>query len=156
MAIGGNEDYSGDMTVLVTFVSLAGGDQARIAIIPAASATPDETAATYEQLFRGLGVHDRAVMRAESREAADHEDNVADIANATGIFMTGGDQSFTRNPADVLKLDRKSRLREGSNAELVVLERDSLGVRHVVARGRVVVRDGVVVGGLDSASQVGG
>lgn len=51
---------------------------------------------------------------------------------------------FTSNVARLLRLGRKGRVAVGADADLVVLgERAS--VRHVVARGRVVVRDGVAV-----------
>ncbi|RYE94484.1 MAG: beta-aspartyl-peptidase [Myxococcales bacterium] len=49
---------------------------------------------------------------------------------------------FTTNPARVLKLARKGAVREGHDADLVVLERDTLAVRDVIANGRVMVRQG--------------
>ncbi|HLL81994.1 MAG TPA: amidohydrolase family protein [Longimicrobium sp.] len=55
----------------------------------------------------------------------------------------------TANPAAALKLRRKGRLEVGCDADVVVLERESLRVRHVFARGRLLVRDGSWVGSAD-------
>lgn len=48
---------------------------------------------------------------------------------------------FTSNVASLLRLPRKGRLVEGTDADLVVLDPDG-GVQHVMARGRWHVRDG--------------
>ena len=48
----------------------------------------------------------------------------------------------TSNVADVLKLPHKGRLQRGADADFVVMERGTLELRHVVARGRVLMRDG--------------
>jgi len=50
----------------------------------------------------------------------------------------------TSNVADVLRLRRKGRLDVGSDADILVLRRDTLELVHVVARGRVLMRDGAV------------
>jgi beta-aspartyl-dipeptidase (metallo-type) len=49
---------------------------------------------------------------------------------------------LTTNPARVLRLRRKGRLEPGCDADVLVVERDTLAIRHVVASGRVLVRDG--------------
>jgi beta-aspartyl-dipeptidase (metallo-type) len=51
----------------------------------------------------------------------------------------------TTNPATVLKLDKKGALEPGKDADLVILSRDSLEIRDVIARGKHVVADGVPV-----------
>ncbi|MGN6393486.1 MAG: beta-aspartyl-peptidase [Gemmatimonadales bacterium] len=51
--------------------------------------------------------------------------------------------AFTSNVARLLRLERKGRLVEGADADLVVLDRDG-AVRDVMARGRWHVRDGTV------------
>jgi beta-aspartyl-dipeptidase (metallo-type) len=53
-------------------------------------------------------------------------------------------RAATSNPADALGLRRKGRLAEGMDADLVVVDADTLAVRHVVAGGRVLLRDGRV------------
>lgn len=46
------------------------------------------------------------------------------------------------NAARALRLERKGRVVPGCDADLLILDRTSLEIRHVVAGGRVVVRDG--------------
>jgi beta-aspartyl-dipeptidase (metallo-type) len=48
----------------------------------------------------------------------------------------------TQNPATLLKLRRKGRLEEGCEADILVLEQDSLDIREVIARGHRMVVDG--------------
>jgi beta-aspartyl-dipeptidase (metallo-type) len=52
--------------------------------------------------------------------------------------------AFTRNPARLLRLERKGRLAAGADADLVVLDRDG-AVAEVMARGRWHVREGKAV-----------
>jgi beta-aspartyl-dipeptidase (metallo-type) len=49
----------------------------------------------------------------------------------------------TTTPAARLKLPTKGRLQPGADADVLVLSRPSLQPRHVVARGRVLMQDGV-------------
>ncbi len=51
----------------------------------------------------------------------------------------------TSNTARVLKLDQKGTLERGKLADVLVLERDTLAVRHVWSKGRCMVRDGELV-----------
>ncbi|MDR3322151.1 MAG: beta-aspartyl-peptidase [Synergistaceae bacterium] len=52
---------------------------------------------------------------------------------------------ITSNPADIYKLRRKGRVREDCDADITFVDQDSLEIRHVIARGRVMVRDGEAV-----------
>ena len=49
---------------------------------------------------------------------------------------------FTSNTASALKLEAKGRLRPGMDGDVAVLSERSLDICHVVARGKVMVRDG--------------
>lgn len=90
MAIGGNEDKRAARTsLLAAFVERAGGAKARIVIIPSASVAPRERAQRYTKIFTRFGVGQIHSVHAESGVTA--EDLTA-IRNATGIFVTGGDQ----------------------------------------------------------------
>ena len=51
----------------------------------------------------------------------------------------------TRNAAEVLHLDTKGRLEPGADADLVVLRKEMLDIVHVVAKGKVLVRDGEIL-----------
>jgi cyanophycinase len=92
MAIGGAEDKLGRRTVLKTFISLAGGPDARIAVIPTASSLGDEIVGVYDTLFRKLGAREVVTARPESREEAEDPDVIGLLDDVTGIFMTGGNQ----------------------------------------------------------------
>jgi beta-aspartyl-dipeptidase (metallo-type) len=48
----------------------------------------------------------------------------------------------TTNTARVLQLPKKGRLTEGADADVAVVDARSLELRHVVARGKILLRDG--------------
>ena len=77
MAIGGAEDKIGRRTVLRTFVDLAGGEDAVIAVVPTASSLGPEVVEVYDALFRKLGAKDVVAARPQTREDADDPDVVA-------------------------------------------------------------------------------
>ncbi len=91
MPIGGAEDKMDDKIILSTFAQLAGGKSARIAIVPTASSI--ETAGLrYKALFLGMGVEQAEVVYIGSREDANSGDVIDHVKDATGIFLTGGNQ----------------------------------------------------------------
>jgi beta-aspartyl-dipeptidase (metallo-type) len=49
---------------------------------------------------------------------------------------------FTRNTATALKLQNKGCLEQGADGDVVVLSGDALDIQHVIARGKMMVRDG--------------
>jgi cyanophycinase len=92
MAIGGNEDKRGvQETILGAFVERAGGASSRIVIIPSASEAPRERARTYKRVFRKLGAAAVAAVHPERGELTGRQREA--LRNATGIFVTGGDQA---------------------------------------------------------------
>ena len=92
MVIGGAEDKLRRPTVLREFVARAGGLQARIAVIPTASSLGPEVVDVYDGVFRKLGAADVMGVRPESREDAHDPALLEQLEQATGIFMTGGNQ----------------------------------------------------------------
>ena len=98
--IGGAEEKLGNPEILDRFVSLCGGTDARISIIPTASQLED-TGRNYEKLFRKLGCKHARVLAFESREDCQSSEDLAYIDKSHGVFMTGGNQlrlSTTRTP----------------------------------------------------------
>jgi cyanophycinase len=93
MPIGGAEDKSPGSDVLERFVALADGSRARIAIIPTASEEPQEAGERYVKVFRKLGVAEADWLRVETREDANAEPALDLLRNASGIYITGGDQA---------------------------------------------------------------
>jgi cyanophycinase len=92
MIIGGAEDKIHKRTILTEFVDASGGPEARIVVIPTASSLGDEVVEVYDALFRRLGAGEVAACRPESREEAHDPDLVKVVDEATGVFMTGGNQ----------------------------------------------------------------
>lgn len=89
--IGGAEDKDNDMRVLRRFFELCGGNGAEIAVIPTASRLND-TGDRYEQLFCGMGARNVSVLDFDTRRDAQERNRVSRIEQASGIFITGGNQ----------------------------------------------------------------
>lgn len=92
MIIGGAEDKLRRRTVLTEFVRASGGSDARIAVVATASSLGHEIVDVYAALFRKLGAAEVVSVRPESREDAHAPAFVDQLADVTGIFMTGGNQ----------------------------------------------------------------
>ncbi|HEX6139770.1 MAG TPA: cyanophycinase [Candidatus Limnocylindria bacterium] len=92
LVIGGAEDKLRQRQILTRFVTLAGGADARIAVISTASSLGDEATDLYRHLFHSLGVTDVRGLRPLSREDASDPGMREAVEDATGIFMTGGNQ----------------------------------------------------------------
>lgn len=91
LPIGGAMDLHRKRTILLRFFELAGGSQARVVVIPTASELPDG-GREYLDVFNGLGVADVTLLPLRERQNA-FDPVVNDCINqATGIFMTGGNQ----------------------------------------------------------------
>ncbi|HVG20434.1 MAG TPA: cyanophycinase [Blastocatellia bacterium] len=92
MLIGGAEDKFEQKFLLKNFFESSGGRKARIAILPSASES-EESGAVYHQIFTDFGAQSVQLLPLFKREEAELPDVAKDIMKATGIFMTGGDQS---------------------------------------------------------------
>lgn len=91
-AIGGAEAKLSRRTVLRAFLKAAGGNDARIVVIPTASSLGPEVMDVYDAAFTSLGAREVLEVRPQSRAEADDPALVERIDRATGIFMTGGNQ----------------------------------------------------------------
>ena len=91
MAIGGAEDRFRNRHVLASFAMLAGGRHARIAVVPTASSI-ESAGERYKAIFLDLGCASASVLYVGNRKDADSRAAVDVLHNATGIFMTGGNQ----------------------------------------------------------------
>ncbi|WP_414551344.1 cyanophycinase [Anabaena sp. CCY 0017] len=91
--IGGAEDRDGDSHVLREFVRRAGGIKAKIVIMTAAAELPRDVGEDYIRVFERLGAEAVRIVDTESREDASSSTSLEAIAQATGIFFTGGDQA---------------------------------------------------------------
>ena len=137
VAIGGGEDKLKEKHVLQRIVQLAGGANARIALIPTASSVPTELSTTYVRVFKELGAAETIVVPITTRGEAGDPGILAAVDRATLVFFTGGDQlrlvSLLGGTAFVTTIRRM-------NARGVPIAGTSAGAgalcQHMIARGR--------------------
>jgi cyanophycinase len=96
LIIGGAEDRCCGAGLLERFVELCGGDRSAIVLVTTATGLPDQVRAEYERVFAKLGVDQLRELRLRGRADADSDDAAAGLTAATGVFITGGDQSRLR------------------------------------------------------------
>ena len=90
--IGGAEDKIRDRIILNRFVTLAGGEDAVIVVISTASSLGTEAGERYRQIFTELGVKTIRPLHAMTRAQANDETFARAVGDATGIYLTGGNQ----------------------------------------------------------------
>lgn len=91
--VGGAEDRLQDRIILRKYVDYCGGSQGRIRVITAASGDPESVWQSYRDVFTSLGVQDVQRLALDDRASAHQPQLQAEILQADGIFMSGGDQS---------------------------------------------------------------
>ncbi|WP_059172890.1 beta-aspartyl-peptidase [Bacillus sp. FJAT-27445] len=69
-------------------------------------------------------------------------DEVRDAIVQEGIPMEIALRVITQNPAAILKLSSKGMVTEGKDADIVMLDKESLAIKDVFAMGRMMVQDG--------------
>lgn len=82
-----------DSELLRRFIALAGGADARIVVIPTASAEdsfPDDGPGI--RMFRDAGAGNVTLLHTRSRITADREDFTAPLRSATAVWLSGGRQ----------------------------------------------------------------
>ena len=133
--IGGAEDKDANPSILQRFVELCGGSEADIVVIPTASRLKD-TGPRYEELFRGMGVPRVEVLDFDTRRDCQEEGRLARLAQASGIFFTGGNQLRLSTILGGTHVARTIRLR---NAQGVTVAGTSAGAgflsEHMIAFG---------------------
>ena len=92
MIIGGAEDKVRERVILARFIKLAGGTDARIAVISSASSLGPLAGEMYKRVFGELGASDVSPIHATNRTQANDPDAARIVHDSTGIFMTGGNQ----------------------------------------------------------------
>ena len=74
------------------FVELAGGKEARLVIIPSATAPPEAPARSYTY-WKTAPVKSVRILHTTSRREADDPRFFDMLRNATGVWIAGGDQN---------------------------------------------------------------
>lgn len=133
--IGGAEDKDTNPRILARFVELSGGADADIVIIPTASRLK-ESGTRYETLFRGMGASQVEVLDFDTRRDCQEEGRLARLAEASGIFFTGGNQLRLSTILGGTQVARSIRAR---NAQGVTVAGTSAGAgflsEHMIAFG---------------------
>ncbi len=110
MAVGGAEDKENDKLILRDFIRRAGGSQARVTIVPAASGIPDVLGALYQRLFREMGAAQVWVLDIRNPIESRNPAALEVIQQSNGIFFTGGDQERLAEvlaPTDLMQVIRQ-------------------------------------------------
>jgi cyanophycinase len=92
MIIGGAEDKVRERVILNRFVALAGGVDARIVVISSASSLGPRAAEMYQRIFNELGATHVTPIHATTRAEANSDEVARTVHDATGVFLTGGNQ----------------------------------------------------------------
>jgi len=90
--IGGAEDKVRERVILTRFIKLAGGADARIAVISTASSLGALAGEMYRRVFGELGAAEVNPIHAMTRGQANDADAARMVRDSTGIFLTGGNQ----------------------------------------------------------------
>ena len=134
--IGGGEKKVRTSAILNRFVKLCGDKDARIAVIPTASRLSD-TGDRYQEVFTEIGAGHVDIVSLDERKDCEDESRLATLKNATGIFMTGGDQLRL---ATIIGGTSVSSLMRTANAHGVHIAGTSAGAafipEHMIAFGR--------------------
>jgi cyanophycinase len=92
MAIGGAEDKIRHRHILRTFFQRSGGPDAIIVVIPSASREPEAMGQVYKDIFTEMGAKQVDVLLVVDRLQAEDPVLLAILKQATGVFLSGGDQ----------------------------------------------------------------
>jgi cyanophycinase len=92
MIIGGAEDKVRDRVILGRFAALAGGADGVVIVLSTASSFGPLAGERYKEIFTGLGIGTVRPLHAMTRMQANDESFARELRDATGIFLTGGNQ----------------------------------------------------------------
>jgi cyanophycinase len=125
-----------DPRILDRFVALSGGPDAAIAIIPTASSQP-EMGTVYERQFIRHGVRRAKALGFEHRSDCDDADWLAWLGDASGIFITGGNQLKLTTTLGGTPVARVLRARNAAGAHVAGTSAGAAFLsEHMIAYGR--------------------
>jgi cyanophycinase len=138
--IGGAEEKFNNPEILDRFVTLCGGKNARVGIIPTAS-EGDDTGRNYEKLFRRLGVPHAQVLPFITREDCESSEYLEYIEKCDGVFLTGGNQL------------RLSTTLGGTKVAQLIRRRNAAGM-HVAgtSAGAAFMPEHMIAGGIEGST----
>ncbi len=92
MLIGGAEDKLNAKRILSRFVRFAGGRDGHVVVVSTASSLGEVATNSYVRLFTELGVARVSGLSPQERGEAEDPQMAATLNDATGVFLTGGNQ----------------------------------------------------------------
>jgi cyanophycinase len=92
MLIGGAEDKLRNKIILSRFAEFAGGQDGHVVVVSTASSLGERATELYRELFTGMGIGSVSGLRPLERKQAEDPSYPAMLADATGVFLTGGNQ----------------------------------------------------------------
>lgn len=105
--IGGHEDKEGKRIILSAIAKIIGDGKLVIATV--ASHEPEGYFDTYKEAFAPLGLHNLVELYVSDRIESYSEETLAPLADAAGIFFTGGDQLRISSQIGDTPIDRMVR-----------------------------------------------
>lgn len=93
LVIGGAEGRVDEREILSRFIALSGGPQARLRFITGATNDPNGAEQAYGAAMKALGAQNVAFMHLVEAADSSHPQLLAELRQADGIFITGGDQA---------------------------------------------------------------
>ena len=125
-----------NQAILSRFTDLCGGEDARIAVIPTASELED-TGSRYQELFQNLGVKNVEVLDLETRVRCQDADRIGFLHDATGVFMTGGNQLRLSTTLGGTKVAQLLRRRNAAGMHVAGTSAGAAFIsEHMIAGGR--------------------
>lgn len=97
LVIGGGEDRIDDRDILRRFLELSGGPRARVRFITGATNDPKGAELAYGTAMTQLGAQDVQFLHMAETADASKPDVLAELRQADGVFITGGDQARLMN-----------------------------------------------------------
>src|ERR1700712_2209238 len=142
--IGGAEEKENRPEILQRFADLAGGAKADIVVIPTASRMAD-TGARYERIFSDLGVGRVSALNFDTRRDCEEANRLERIQQATGVFMTGGNQL------------RLSTILGGTSVAKMLRKRNAAGVHMAgTSAGASFISEHMIAFGEEGSSPIAG
>ncbi len=137
LLVGGSERRDPSLEVLSHFVELAGGEDAKILVVAAATREPQQLLPEYKRIFQRLGAAQVWNSAFQDRAAGERKQVLDHLAEATAVYFTGGDQ--LRLTMHVAGTSFGDLLRERHNAGDFLVGGTSAGA---VALGSVMILSG--------------
>jgi cyanophycinase len=166
--LGGGENMKGNLVIAggnissnmiyETFVELAGGNNAKIAIVPTAASDTEAAFHRYSEIFQGCGVKSEEIICIKVdpdkeptdgwRNSGDDFESNAFLNNITGVWFVGGDQ---------IKIIRGFLTTNGYETKILAKFKEILNQGGVIggsSAGAAIMSE-VIIGGGTSAGALG-